>query len=201
MIEPVKPLYMLKATGLFFFTKTKEKTMIKIGCYVATNKKNGKQYVGKAMDYDKRLYSHKWRYNHKNPKYNNIHPKFYRAIRKHGWEAFSWQFYHCWDDMLVEFEQSLIAACDSFKNGYNCTEGGDGTIGYRNTDEAKKKVGDANRGRVKSADTLAKMSKATQGSKNGFYGKTHNAETRQKIIESNKRRAKTKEINYANEII
>ena len=120
---------------------------MKTGCYIATNKHNGKQYVGKTADYTQRKYVHKSKFNK-----SDACKKFYPAIRKHGWDAFEWNFYYCPKGLLKAFERGLIAACDSYKNGYNATEGGDGRgSGYKLSEEHKRKISESHKG-VKLSD-------------------------------------------------
>ena len=155
------------------------------GCYVATNTINGDQYVGKALDYHVRWTEHK-----RNYKMNDNCKAFYPALRKHGWDAFEWTFYHCWADMLNEFEISLIAACDSFHNGYNCTEGGDGG---RCCEESRKKMSESHKGKKFSNETKKKMSEAKKGNKHAL-GCKHSEEAKKKIGEGNKGKKYSEEV-------
>ena len=148
---------------------------MKTGCYIATNTINGKQYVGKVVSYFcNRKASHKWAYNHENPKYRNTCKQFYRALRKYGWDAFEWKFYYCPKELLVAFERGLIAACDSYKNGYNATEGGEGAMGRVISDETREKMRNAQKGRKQSPERRVK-------SGNAFRGKKHTPEAKEKI--------------------
>ena len=64
------------------------------------------------------------------------------AIRKYGWDNITKIILERSDDAtlrhLAEREKHYIKYYGSFgKNGYNCTEGGEGTVGYKHTRKAK----------------------------------------------------------------
>ena len=108
-------------------------TKCRNGCiYLITNPINGKVYVGKTVQYKRRMKKHE--YSGKNPKYY-----FSNAIRKYGWENFTKEILI--DEVPVEdldnLEINYIAFYDSFnrEKGYNCTKGGGGFSGYKHTEE------------------------------------------------------------------
>jgi group I intron endonuclease len=49
------------------------------------------------------------------------------------------------------------------------------------TEETKKKISNCNKGKILSQETKDKISKANSGEKNGFYGKTHSIENKEKF--------------------
>ena len=67
------------------------------------------------------------------------------------------------------------------KHVFNFTKGGDGTSGYRHTDEARKKMSEAHKGKTISEETRKKMSIVKSGENHPMYGKHHSEETRKKI--------------------
>jgi group I intron endonuclease len=112
-------------------------TKCRNGCiYLITNPINGKVYVGQTLHYKIRMKTHE--YSGKNPKYY-----FGYAIRKYGWENFT-------KDILIDdvpeedldnLEINYIAFYESFgPGGYNLTEGGGGTSGYKYTEEHIEKI-------------------------------------------------------------
>lgn len=95
-----------------------------IGIYCFKNKVNGKRYIGQSIHLEKRYNEHK--NNHLNPKYCNYNSKFYRALRKYGFENFEYNILAiCQQDDLNELEQFYIQKYDSKKSGYNSTFGGE----------------------------------------------------------------------------
>ena len=132
--------------------------------YRIYNKINGKSYVGQTIHPKKRLYDHL------NGKSKT--PAMHNAVQKYGKEAFQFQIIES-DisyDNLDNREIYWIAHFDSLKpNGYNLTEGGGGTRGYSASAETKRKIGEANKGKLSNRK-----------------GKPHSAETKRKISESNK---------------
>lgn len=97
---------------------------------------NGKKYIGLTTQLlDKRIYDHcNLSFNKKDHCFNT---KKSRAIRKYMSFEVSVLYQ---GDNLNEQEIKFIKENDSFNNGYNSTLGGEGSIGYKHTDEAKLKI-------------------------------------------------------------
>lgn len=140
--------------------------------YMHTNKINGKKYIG----WTSRLPEERWRNNgyeylqtDKNGNYKHKH--FGPAINLYGWENFDHVivYEYLTEEEAKQKEKELIAQYDTInpEKGYNLTLGGDGTVGYQHTDEAKEK-----------------MSKAKQGKKPWNYGISPTEETLKKLRES-----------------
>lgn len=139
--------------------------------YKATNKINGKSYIGYDSNWPNRKRVHKTR------AYNNHYTQqyFHKAIRKYGWKNFEWEI--LLEDATLEDEIRLISEYGTFgKNGYNLTVGGEGTFGYKHTKNAKNKMSSHERdyllgnthkkGKRDSIDTRERKSKARVGRKN-----------------------------------
>lgn len=151
--------------------------------YQLINKVNNKCYIGVTNNYQKRMREHS---------YASNDFLISKAIRKYGWENFT-------SDILFETYDSEIAyqAAESHyikiymsnnpSRGYNLTDGGQGTIGYRFssesrdkmriakqgrklTEEHKKKIGEASKGHTLSLESKMKISNANKGKK-FFLGK------------------------------
>lgn len=94
------------------------------GIYCFKNKINGKCYIGQSINLAKRYNDHKA--NHLNPNYCNYNSKFYRALRKYGFDNFEYSILlECEQSELNEKEKAYIEMYDSYKNGYNSTLGGE----------------------------------------------------------------------------
>ena len=109
------------------------------GIYKITNLINGKVYIGQARNIEKRWKEHK----------NNIKicdQVLYRAMRKHGFENFSFEILMlCEEDLLNLMEKYYIEKYNSYihaenSNGYNMTTGGEGNKGYKHTKKSKQKM-------------------------------------------------------------
>ena len=93
--------------------------------YAITNKVNGKKYIGKTNNIVKREFDH---FNDlKKQQHHSI--KLQRAYNKYGKDNFVFS----WRKVKIENEEELaimeikeIEKYDSYKNGYNCTQGGEG---------------------------------------------------------------------------
>lgn len=102
--------------------------------YKHQNLVNGKIYIGITSQKPE----DRWRngagyYNHK---------KFYAAILKYGWDNFSHDILYVGltEAEACQKEKELIKLYNSKNNGYNLTDGGDGTSGYHHTDATKRKI-------------------------------------------------------------
>lgn len=95
--------------------------------YKYTNKINGKSYVGQTVNPEQRKRSHKS--SHTNPNDPNYDFKFYRALRKYGWENFSYEILEEVTDVhsIYERESFYIKELDSIENGYNLIDSVKGT--------------------------------------------------------------------------
>ncbi|QJT70411.1 hypothetical protein [Microcystis phage MaeS] len=94
--------------------------------YLATNRVNGKKYVGlTTFPLSTRKSIHKYEANKKNSPF-----RFHCAIRKYGFDSFDWDIIDSAtsETELFEKEKEWVIKFDSFKNGYNSNEGGTGTI-------------------------------------------------------------------------
>lgn len=133
------------------------KTMFEV--YVITNLVNGKQYVGKARNAQRRWWDHCARVNYGST------CAIHRAIRKYGRDAFTVEVLERTDTESAAFEaeRGHIVRLRTNEHGYNMTEGGEGCSGYRHTPESLKKMGAVHRGQVWTAEQRARMSEALRG--------------------------------------
>lgn len=113
-----------------------------MGCvYLATNRINGKQYVGQSVDFDRRKKGHR---------YDAVSGKgclFHSALRKYGFDAFDWEIlkyreFLTWERdkaWMNRWEKCYIKKLDTMSpNGYNLTEGGDGGVGFTHSIATRK---------------------------------------------------------------
>lgn len=97
------------------------------GIYRFCNKINNKSYIGQSVDLDRRRKQHFVDYTNSNS--HQFNTKFYRALRKYGWNNFNYEILYCNNEATKEElnykERYYINYYDSFNNGYNLTLGGD----------------------------------------------------------------------------
>lgn len=95
-----------------------------IGIYKITNIINNHCYIGQSIDIQTR-----WRH-HKNYPLKCSHYPLYKAFDKYGLNSFTFEILEeCNQEELNEKEKYYIKLFDSYKNGYNQTEGGESS-GY-----------------------------------------------------------------------
>ena len=94
--------------------------------YKATNKIIGKSYIGFDSSWPNRKRKHKIN------AFAGREGKFYDAIRKYGWNNFTWSIIYQSKDKehcLNVMEPQFIKEYNTFNHGYNMTEGGEGCFG------------------------------------------------------------------------
>jgi len=156
--------------------------------YIITCHENGKQYVGVTVNPTTRWGAHIY------GAFADGRTKFARAIRKYGKDAFEFKLIigFLTQDDAYEFEIQLIHELDTVKNGYNSNYGGMG--GVCPSEEVRKKIADAMRGRVPSDETRKKISDAclrrrdilAKNASERFRGKTLTEEHKRKLSEAGK---------------
>lgn len=128
-----------------------------IGIIYKYTSPSGKCYIGQTM------FPRRRRHDHKNCAKNGDNRAFYKAIRKYGWDSFSYEVLYTTfeedikirQDILNEKEVYYINKYDSFKNGYNMTPGGENysgenhpSFGTHLSEEHKEKLKDSVRKEV-----------------------------------------------------
>jgi group I intron endonuclease len=112
--------------------------------YKFTNKLNGKSYIGVTnRGFNVRLQEHILASS--NPKF-----KFHQALKKYDIGNFDYQILvDCIStkDEANELEVYYVALFDSYKNGYNMTQGGGNRGQFKHTDESKAKMSKAHLGK------------------------------------------------------
>lgn len=141
-------------------TKHSRARVVESGIYVIFNLHNGKRYIGSAKNIGKRWRDHRWALNAN----RHVNRHLQGSWAKHGAEAFAFSVIErCAVDMLIQREQ---AAIDRLKPELNICVTAGSTLGMRLTDETKRKIAEAARGRKtppRSATHRAKLSAALRG--------------------------------------
>jgi group I intron endonuclease len=168
--------------------------------YCIKNKENGKEYIGLT----KRLLDSRWK-QHINESLRKgsweYNTPLGNAIKKYGKDNFEvFVLEVCKTETeLKEKEIKLIFERKSLSKygGYNLSEGGDGRLGYKLSEEVKNKIRLGNLGKKMSAESRSKMSIAAKirsvGKPSPMQGKKHTEESLLKISESGKGRFHSEE--------
>lgn len=149
--------------------------------YKATNKINGKAYIGYDSNWPKRKNAHK----HYSQKESDNKPYFHKAILKYGWDNFEWSVIK--ENATKDDETLLIEKYETFYTtgkGYNLTKGGDGIVGYYRSEETKRKIGEKNKNRIFTEEHKKKLSNSHKGISSHKKGKSLSQEIKKKISES-----------------
>lgn len=133
------------------------------GIYIIENTVNGRRYVGSACAIKSRWKQHKRQLSE-----NRHHSRFLQhAWNKYGAECFVFKVaIYCDKASLIFYEQTLI---DFYRPDYNSAPKAGSQLGYRHTDDARKK-----------------MSQSRQKDFSPMTGKRHSAGTKRRISESRK---------------
>ena len=189
------------------------KVAMKPVVYLITCKATGKQYIGISKCSEVKRFK-----DHCTSARKGSTLFLHRAIRKYGKEDFTVKavcYADTWEQ-AKELERRYILECGTFAPaGFNMTQGGEGTLAYQHTEEAKARmsqkhkgkiistetrelIGLVHRGKPKSAETRAKMSAWQIGRKRSPETRERMSaalrvafarpEVKQKMIESNNRR-------------
>ena len=144
----------------------------------------GKVYIGITG----RSTAQRWRNDGSGYKQNK---HFYRAIQLYGWENIKHEVIKegLTRAEAAALEVELIAKYDSTnpEKGYNSSTGGDlSAVGVKQSAEANQRRSEANKGRVKSAETCKRISEAKKGIPRPDMQRPLSEETRRKISEANR---------------
>lgn len=114
-----------------------------IGCiYKFTNKINGKCYIGKTANLNRRLWEHK----HETCKKSTA---FGKALLKYGYCGFNFNILikirritdiKKLNRILDNLEKYYIEKYNSYHFGYNLTKGGDGSLEFHHSEETRRKM-------------------------------------------------------------
>jgi group I intron endonuclease len=124
--------------------------------YKIVNSVNGKVYIGYTKNFDKRLNEHK----QDSKRFNT---KFYKAIKKYGWNNFTHTILcqSLCETHIKELEVYFISEHNSYKKGYNSTLGGEGN--NTSVSEATRKKQSISRGgRFAAKDNLGNTYQITK---------------------------------------
>ena len=132
------------------------------GVYSITNIHNGRMYIGSATI----SFKNRW-WDHKTHLRNNSHYNRYlqAAWNKYGedWFLFS-ILYVCPPNKCLENEQRMIEQYKTMahENGYNLCPVAGSVLGYAHTDDTKRRISAANKGKILSEEVKKKISEASK---------------------------------------
>ncbi len=129
--------------------------------YLVINRVTGLRYIGITSQ----VVRNRW-LRHVSAALRNVYATaLHDAIRKYGRDAFDIQILKSFDsyEAMRDAERQLIQEYNTLiPHGYNMTIGGQGTVGYKWTEEAKSKLSEKTKGRSM-AHAIAASNKVTKG--------------------------------------
>lgn len=160
---------------------------MKFYLYSIRNLVNGKRYIGITGNITKRWYAHRT---------NKLKTAVSKAIQKYGAENFEFKSLVIGEESYIkELEIKAIAAFKTkAPNGYNLTDGGEGTTGYKQslTQRARRskaltghkhtlgcieRIRNSNRGKKRSLETRERL-------RQSHLGKVQSVETKEKLSQA-----------------
>lgn len=133
--------------------------------YIIKNKINNGIYVGKSIKYKQRKYRHF--YNLRNNRHENQHLQ--HSFNKYGEKNFEIKVL-CECEDIDELNKKEIYYIDKYQKEdicYNMKSGGDGSYGYKHSEEAKKRISKAHKGKPIHPEVWKKeLSKRMSGENN-----------------------------------
>src|ERR1035441_5309319 len=120
--------------------------MLTSGIYRIINTQNGQYYIGSAIRLAKRRTTH---FSHlRRNKHSNMYLQ--RSYNMYGEQSFAFDIIeYCEKERLIEREQFWIDSYKiSGKNLYNLSPTAGSNLGFKHSEEAKRKIGEANKGNM-----------------------------------------------------
>lgn len=171
------------------------------GIYKLTCKINGKIYIGKSVNINRRMGNYR-RYD------KSIGIYFKSALLKHGWDSFDVEILEAFENFdkqnekdnkfLLDMETSYIELFDSTNReiGYNLCKFSNDSTGIRFSEETRLKMSIAQRGKKMSEESKIKISQSNKDKPKSkdhaakcrvaSLGHKHSEETKEKIRQGNK---------------
>lgn len=148
--------------------------------YQILNILDGKIYIGSAVDFNKRYYHHLYKLNNNSHKNKHLQA----AWNLYGEENFIFMILENVDNNknLIKEEQAWIdvSDCCNNKKGYNINLKANSPLGRRVSEETKRKISLANKGRKNSPEHIAKVALKAIGNRSKT-GQKPSIETRIKL--------------------
>lgn len=153
---------------------------VKIGYIYKLISPNNKVYVGQTLNHYKRKSDYKYnKFDQQIKLWNNC--KFYNWNPSDSFEVIEECLCGFNKEYLNEREKYWIKYYDSFKNGLNCNEGGNGNVGHTHSLETRKKISDAKKGFKHSEEAKCKIGKSS-------LGRSKTKEVREKMSKTKRER-------------
>lgn len=135
---------------------------------------SGKKYIGQSWNWRHRQCTYRSMQNG-----NQVQIKLWRAFEKYGYDSFEIEILdYCYNQkQMDDAECYWISYYDSIKTGYNIREGGSRG---KHTEEARRKIAEANRNRSKEINQKIVQTRRSRGP-------WHTSETNEKNRKSNER--------------
>ena len=129
-------------------------------CVYMLTSPNGKRYIGKTKHYTTRMKQHAYQKNK---------TKISHSIQKYGWDSFKKEVLVIANvEHLSQYEIKYIALYGTnTKDGLNLTDGGEGRVNSKCSQETRLKMSMAHKGKKRTAEQCKNIGDSLRGKKRG----------------------------------
>lgn len=124
------------------------------GIYQIKNLVSGKSYIGKTINFENRMKEHR----------RSLTAGYHKNVHlQRAWDLYKEDSFQCFIlekcdiDQLSDREMYWIRELDTFHNGYNMNQGGEGGLGYKHTIENIEKMKESQRQRFQDKSEREKL--------------------------------------------
>lgn len=145
---------------MFNTTHSKKTLWAKSGIYKITLRGTNRHYIGRSVNLWSRLRAHVYCVESQPTKHAAIH----RAVKEFGFKAFDYSVLaFCDPGALSALEDHFIKEFDCLKKGFNKCKSGQDYLNMECSEETRRKISEANKGKKRTPEAIKRSSDARKG--------------------------------------